>query len=54
MKNPKKLTRNQKVKLSKKHLEPDDYLFIREDVDTFTVQKRSKLGTKEGIVTLNK
>jgi hypothetical protein len=54
MKNPKKLTRNQKEKLSKKHLDPDEFVMIREDAYTFTVQKKSKLGTEENIIVLNK
>ena len=54
MKNPKKLTRNQKEKLSKKHVDASEYVLIWEDVDTFTVQKKSKIGTDEGKMTFNK
>jgi len=54
MKNPKKLTRAQKIKLSKKHIDPDEYVLLREDNDTFTVQKKSKVGTQEDIMTFNK
>lgn len=54
MKNPKKLTRTQKEKLSKKHLDATEYVMINEDAYTFTVQKKSKIGTNEDIITLNK
>jgi hypothetical protein len=54
MKNPKKLTRSQKEKLTKKHMEPSEYVLISEDAYTFTVQKRSKIGTSEEMMTLNK
>lgn len=54
MKNPKKLTRNQKEKLTKKHLDANEYCMIKEDAYTFTVQKKSKIGTTEDIITFNK
>jgi hypothetical protein len=54
MKNPKKLTRNQKEKLTKKHLDASEYCMIKEDAYTFTVQKKSKIGTTEDIITFNK
>lgn len=37
MKQPKKLTRYQKIKLSKKGHKADDYLLLTEDAATFTV-----------------
>ncbi len=54
MKNPKKLTRNQKEKLSKKHLDPREYVMIKEDAYTFTVQKKDMIGTSEKIMTFDK
>jgi hypothetical protein len=54
MKNPKKLTRSQKEKLSKKHMDASNYLLIKEDATTFTVQKKDKIGTEESMITLNK
>lgn len=54
MKNPKKLTRTQKEKLTKKHVDASEYCMIKEDAYTFTVQKKSKIGTEEGIMTFNK
>ena len=54
MKNPKKLTRNQKQKLSRKHLDPDDYVVIKEDNFTYTVQLKSKIGTEENKITFDK
>ena len=54
MKNPKKLTRAQKEKLTKKHLDSTEYVLLKEDNDTFTVQKKSKMGSNEGILTFHK
>ena len=54
MKNPKKLTRTQKEKLTKKHIDATEYVMIKEDAYTFTVQKKSKIGTTENIMTFNK
>ena len=54
MKNPKKLTRTQKEKLTKKHLDASEYVMIKEDAYTFTVQKKSKIGTSENIIEFSK
>lgn len=54
MKNPKKLTRAQKEKLSKKGFDATEYVLITEDTNTFTVQKKSKLGTKNGLLVFHK
>ena len=54
MKNPKKLTRHQKEKLSKKNLDANNYLLIQEDAFTFTVQRKDKIKTSEHIYTFNK
>jgi hypothetical protein len=54
MKNPKKLTRTQKEKLTKKHVDATEYVMVSEDAYTFTVQKKSKIGTNEGKMTFNK
>lgn len=54
MKNPKKLTRVQKEKLSKKHFISEDYVVIKEDAYTFTVQKKTKIGTDSDIFVFNK
>ena len=54
MKNPKALTRSQKEKLTKKHLDASEYVVIEQDNYTFTVQKKSKLKTDEDIITFNK
>lgn len=54
MKNPKKLTRTQKEKLTRKHLDANDYVMIKEDAYTFTVQKKDKVGTEESIIVFDK
>lgn len=55
MKNPKKLTRSQKEKLSKKHIEdPNEYVMVSEDAYTFTVQKKDKLGPSHEMMTFSK
>lgn len=54
MKNPKKLTRTQKEKLTKKHLDASEYVMVTEDAYTFTVQKKSKIGTTEDKITFSK
>jgi hypothetical protein len=54
MKNPKKLTRAQKEKLTKKHLDASSYVLIAEDAYTFTVQKKYKVGTDEDKITFSK
>lgn len=54
MKNPKKLTRRQKEKLTKKHLDASEYVMIAEDTYTFTVQKKSKISTTEDKITFSK
>lgn len=42
MKQPKKLTRDQKVILTKKGLNSKDYMLLSEDNDTFTVISKDK------------
>lgn len=54
MRNPKKLTRTQKEKLTRKHLDATEYVMIREDAYSYTVQKKSKLGTEEDKITFDK
>lgn len=54
MKQPKKLTRSQKEKLTKKNLDASQFVVIAETSTTFTVQKKSKAGTKESIYEFNK
>jgi hypothetical protein len=54
MKNPKKLTRTQKEKLSRKHIDASEYVMIKEDAYTFTVQKKDKVGTDKDIMVFNK
>lgn len=54
MKNPKKLTRAMKEKLTKKHIDATEYVLINEDSNTFTVQKKDKIGTDDGRITFNK
>lgn len=54
MKNPKKLTRTQKEKLTRKHLDATEFVMIAEDAFTYTVQKKSKLGTDEDKYTFDK
>lgn len=54
MKQPKKLTRGQKAKLSKKHLDPDKYVVIRKYADKYMLQEKDKIGTNEGIVEIYK
>lgn len=49
MKQPKKLTRNQKEVLRKNGLDWNDYMLLTEDKDTFTVisKKENEHGNKE-------
>ena len=49
MKQPKKLTRNQKEILRKNGLDWNDYMLLSEDKDTFTVisKKENEYGNKE-------
>lgn len=49
MKQPKKLTRNQKEILRKNGLDWNDYMLLSEDKDTFTVisKKENEHGNKE-------
>lgn len=49
MKQPKKLTRNQKEILNKNGIDWNDYMLLSEDKDTFTVisKKENKHGNKE-------
>lgn len=49
MKQPKKLTRNQKEVLKKKGLNWNDFMLLSEDKDTFTViaKKENEHGHKE-------
>lgn len=54
MKNPKKLTRTQKEKLTRKHLDATEFVLLSEDNDTFTVQKKEKLRTEEDKYTFYK
>lgn len=46
MKQPKKLTRKQKIKLSKEGYNPEGFMLLKEDVTTFTVI--SKIADKNG------
>ena len=54
MKNPKKLTRTQKERLTKKHLDAKEFVMIEEDAFTYTVQKKNKIGTNEDKYTFDK
>ena len=54
MKNPKKLTRTQKERLTKKHLDAKECVMIEEDAFTYTVQKKNKIGTNEDKYTFDK
>lgn len=54
MKNPKKLTRAMKIKLSNKGFNANDFVLLKEDNDTFTVQRKDKLKTEEEVYTINK
>ena len=54
MKNPKKLTRSQKEKLTKKHIDANEYVVVYEDCIIFTVQKKDKVGTEEGKIVFSK
>lgn len=49
MKQPKKLTRNQKEILRRNKLDWNDYMLLSEDKDTFTViaKKENEYGRKE-------
>jgi hypothetical protein len=54
MKNPKKLTRTQKEKLTRKKLDATKYVVVEEDAYTFTVQEKEKVRTSEGLIILKK
>lgn len=49
MKQPKKLTRNQKEMLKKNGIDWNEYMLLSEDKDTFTVisKKENEYGNKE-------
>jgi hypothetical protein len=54
MKQPKKLTRAQKIKMEKQGVDCNDYMLLTEDNNTFTVisKKENKNGLKEQRVFL--
>jgi hypothetical protein len=54
MKQPKKLSRSQKEKLTKKNLDAQQFVVVSETATTFTVQKKAKVGTNDGIYEFNK
>ena len=55
MKQPKKLTREQKIKLSKKGYSADAYMLLKEDADTFTaICKYPDDHGVQNTVTINK